>query len=166
MKKSTGKEDKSASRQHIIEEFGDRLKRLRVELKINQKEMADTLEVSPSYISEIESGKTGPGFEFMYKLGHAYNISPLYLLHGREPKLLDGLSMGDTSTENTLYSYAEFLKQDWVKEIIYHLERSELVRWVIQEKLKSYLFQNKELLKEEQEEHEAKKRKKQEKEKK
>ena len=66
-----------------LAEVGKRVKTARKALKVPQKEMADALGVSPSHLSEIESGKANPSTDFHLKLSDSYNVSVEYIYHGR-----------------------------------------------------------------------------------
>ncbi len=66
-----------------LSKIGQRVKTARKALRVPQKEMADKLGVSPSHLSEIESGKANPSTEFHLKLSDLYNISVEYIYHGR-----------------------------------------------------------------------------------
>ncbi|MDQ1353023.1 MAG: Helix-turn-helix protein, partial [Acidobacteriota bacterium] len=50
-----------------IFDFGNRLKIARGQLHLSQRDFAAQLDIAGSYLSEIEAGKTRPGFEFFYK---------------------------------------------------------------------------------------------------
>lgn len=63
-------------------DIGSRLKEIRKHLKIQQKEMAKTLEIQASYLCDIEAGKGNPGPDFFIKLSTQYNINLHYLLMG------------------------------------------------------------------------------------
>ncbi len=62
---------------------GTRIKQARTSLHVQQKDAAAALGVSPSHISEVESGKSNPSAFFVYKLSLVYNISVEYIFHGR-----------------------------------------------------------------------------------
>lgn len=65
-----------------LKEIGARIKNIRIELRINQKEMAENLNIANTYLSEIESGKRNPGYIFFYKLYKTFNINLNYLFTG------------------------------------------------------------------------------------
>ena len=55
--------------------FGEAVRRIRRERGITQKEMAKALNVSPAYLSALESGKRGkPGFDFLQRVAGYLNI--------------------------------------------------------------------------------------------
>jgi transcriptional regulator with XRE-family HTH domain len=75
-------------RKVVAPELGSRIKQARKTLRIQQKEFASSLGISASYLSEVESGKIKPGFEFFVKITGQFNVNPMYLLHGEEPVII------------------------------------------------------------------------------
>ena len=74
---------------NITKHFANRLKSVRHSLGLTQKAFCEKINVaSKSYYSEIEGGKTRPGFDFIYKLGFYLKLNPYYLLYGEEPMFL------------------------------------------------------------------------------
>lgn len=71
-------------------ECGERLKEVRAHMKISQKNFAADLGVAASYLSEIESGKTRPGYNFLIKLADVFNVSPNWILLGMGNMFLSG----------------------------------------------------------------------------
>ena len=59
---------------------GQRIKELRLELKLNQSEFGNSLSVSQDTISLWEKGKSLPNTEFVILICKKYNISANYLL--------------------------------------------------------------------------------------
>ena len=70
------------SKQINYADIGSRLKEIRKRLKVQQKVMAQTLEIQASYLCDIEAGKGNPGPDFFIKLSSQYNINLHYLLMG------------------------------------------------------------------------------------
>lgn len=60
--------------------FKTRLKQLRNERKINQRELAKYLKVAPSTISMYENGQREPNFEVLEALADFFNVDMNYLL--------------------------------------------------------------------------------------
>lgn len=60
--------------------FKTRLKQLRNERKINQRELAKYLKVAPSTISMYENGQREPNFEVLEVLADFFNVDMNYLL--------------------------------------------------------------------------------------
>ncbi len=76
------KKDSLKTDKENLEAMGDRLIDVRRKLRISQKEFAASLEMSPSYLSTIESGNGNPGVGFFFKLSMTYNVSLDYLFLG------------------------------------------------------------------------------------
>jgi transcriptional regulator with XRE-family HTH domain len=51
-------------------------------LRINQKEFAASLDMSPSYLSTIEGGNGNPGVGFFFRLAVTYNVNLNYIFFG------------------------------------------------------------------------------------
>jgi len=60
-------------------EIGMRLKDIRIQLRVSQRDMAETLKIAPSYLCEIESGRANPGPEFFVRLIKHYNVNLNYV---------------------------------------------------------------------------------------
>lgn len=60
--------------------FANRLKTLRLTNKLQQKELAKKIGISPVMISQYESGKKEPSRETLYKIAEIFNVTVDYLL--------------------------------------------------------------------------------------
>lgn len=60
--------------------FGDRLRELRIEKKLSQKELGDLLSLSPNAIYNWEVGRSQPSVEAITKLAEYFNVTTDYLL--------------------------------------------------------------------------------------
>lgn len=60
--------------------IGDRIKELRIELKMTQEELANNLAMSRQAISHWENGVNEPGIEDLIKLTNILNASSDYIL--------------------------------------------------------------------------------------
>ncbi|WP_113675492.1 helix-turn-helix domain-containing protein [Vallitalea guaymasensis] len=65
--------------------FGERLKTLRIETEIGQKELGEMIGKSRSTIANYENGSREPSFEILVKICSIFDVSADYLL-GREAK--------------------------------------------------------------------------------
>ncbi len=61
-------------------EFANRLKQIRVERKITQKELANYLNVSQNAVFNWENGKRQPTMTTISKIAEYFNVSPPYLM--------------------------------------------------------------------------------------
>ena len=73
----------------MINQLGERLQKLRTDRKLSQLKVAELINVSPSIISNYESGERSPSIENLIKLASFYKCSTDYLL---------GLEKSDTSS--------------------------------------------------------------------
>ena len=64
----------------MINGLSEKLKTLRKQYKLSQKEVAKALDVSPSIISGYETGERAPSLENLVSLSYLYRCSTDYLL--------------------------------------------------------------------------------------
>lgn len=64
----------------MIHGLGDKLKKLRMQFNMSQKEVAVAINTSPSIISNYESGERTPSVENLMALARLYHCSTDYLL--------------------------------------------------------------------------------------
>ena len=67
----------------MTDTMGNRLKALRVEHEISQRELAEAMEVSNSTISRIEKGAM-PDVETLIKYAEHFGVSTDWILFGKE----------------------------------------------------------------------------------
>ena len=87
--------------------ISDKLKELRTERNITQKEIADFLECSPNVYSRYEIGARNPSYEILIKIADFYNVSTDYLLEHnvieRSLKVIKGFSLALTNSNVSKY---------------------------------------------------------------
>ncbi len=81
--------------------FGEKLKKLRMDKDLLQKELAEELKTDRSTITAWEIGKAYPTVEMLISIADYFNVSIDYLL-GRE---------AENKTENKHFNCKENLKQ-------------------------------------------------------
>ena len=125
-------------------EFGQRLKEVRKKLNnMTQKDFGAKIEMSGSYLSEIESGVIKPGFDFFYRIIREFKISPVYLLHGEPPVFIDEKK----PEEECRNKYEEIDKK--MKELLFYMEHSDPVRYAVLEFFSRYYLQHRDIIKDE-----------------
>jgi transcriptional regulator with XRE-family HTH domain len=156
------KEDKRSKRliddlsmQEVLDEVGERVKSIRKSMDLTLRSLGDNIGMAASYISEIEKGKTKPGFEFIYKLSRLYKVNPLYLLYGEEPVYLEEEGAGQAEKPSYNFSEGEIARK--VEELLWYMERSEMVRFAIFEAFARYKRTNAKMIEEEVKESDEKK---------
>jgi transcriptional regulator with XRE-family HTH domain len=98
-------------KKHLID-LGKRLKKARMSLGLQQKEMAEGIGVKPPYISSLETGKrSNPSIALLFYLSRHYHISLDYLLHGTGEMFLPSEASDE---EMDRYHYPDFNSIDFV----------------------------------------------------
>ena len=64
--------------------FGPVLRRFRQEKNLSQEELAARLDISPSYISRMESDLKKPSLDIIFRLAKALDVKPHELVKGME----------------------------------------------------------------------------------
>lgn len=96
-------------------DFGSRLKKHRLLMKIRQKELANELNISTSSIGMYERNERQPSFEILERMSIFFGVSIDYLLTGKEffqNEKVVCIKTDDLTDENLkkLKEYIEFLK--------------------------------------------------------
>ena len=60
--------------------FSETLRKLRKSRKLNQAQLAKKLYISPSAVSQYETGRTTPSRETLNRIAAYFNVSPEYLM--------------------------------------------------------------------------------------
>lgn len=60
--------------------FPETLRKLRKSRKLNQAQLAKKLYISPSAVSQYETGRTTPSRETLSRIAAYFNVSPEYLM--------------------------------------------------------------------------------------
>jgi transcriptional regulator with XRE-family HTH domain len=126
----------------ILEAIGERIIEIRKRLKINQKEFAASIDMSPSYLSSIESGKGNPTVGFFFRLSNTHNVSLDYLFHGT----------------GSMFRHQRIKKPDGNKEFPDSIETIDDIHWLMEHSPMSkniiigycskFLYENEEVIKE------------------
>ena len=66
------------------------IKRLRLEKRLNQEQLAEQLHVTRQAVSNWENGKTQPDIETLMQIAEFFGVSVEYLIYGKEPKNSSG----------------------------------------------------------------------------
>lgn len=103
-----------ALKKERYEEQGIRIRRLREERKMSQKELANKVSISSSYLSEIEHGRKSPDLQIIALLAKNLGTTTLYLTSGSVPspideKILELLSLLPESDKAKLFACIEAL---------------------------------------------------------
>ena len=118
-------------RKEISRAVGHRVRNIRRQLCLNQKEFAAGIGMANTYLSEIEAGKNGPGLNFLFQLTKHYNINPLYLLHGQEPLFFDEQEPKRPSPKTAAQENAFGENTRQIREMLEYFQRSPMVKFTM-----------------------------------
>lgn len=79
--------------------MGDKLRSLRIEKKLTQKQVADRIGLAISAVSSYESGSRYPSYEALIKLANIFHVSTDYLLGMTDRRNVDVTGLGDDEIE-------------------------------------------------------------------
>lgn len=132
-----------------LKEFGHRIKSVRKELKLNQKEFAAELGLSPSFISDIESGRSKACLDFFYILATKFDVNLYYLILG------EGEIIGSKGLRPSLGNKKFGTSIETKNELLWYIEHSPMLLHTLLGFTTKFIFENKDILKFESEEYES-----------
>ncbi|WP_432401411.1 helix-turn-helix domain-containing protein [Wukongibacter sp. M2B1] len=92
-----------------LKTFGNRLRELRKEKRLNQTEIGGILNIVPSNISHYEAGKARPSLQTIYILANYFDVSIDYLVGRTDRK--DLFTIQDQDIQEVGEQYLEFHKE-------------------------------------------------------
>lgn len=126
--------------QDYLTDYSKRLREVRRTLDISQKDFAAELSISSSFLSEIESGKTKPGYNFLTKLASEFNVNPAWLLLGKGPMFLKD-DETDAIADDAFGDHTES-----IKELLWYFVHSPLVKLSVMAFATKFLLDNEEII--------------------
>ncbi len=127
-------------------ELGKRVKMIRREMHISQKDFAAKINISGSFLSEIEAGKSKPGYDFLYNVSRVCNVSLPYVLHG-----VGGMFTDIDYKPDMISKEPEDERITSMDEILWYAERSTLFRHTVLSHAAKFVYDNQETMKKEME---------------
>ena len=82
-----------------VGEYGRKLKSLRIEKKLTQKQVADRIGLAISAVSSYESGTRYPSYDVLVKLARIFHVSTDYLLGMTDKRNIDVTGLNDNEIE-------------------------------------------------------------------
>lgn len=79
--------------------MGEKIKSLRIEKKLTQKQLADRIGLATSAISSYESGTRYPSYDVLLKLARIFHVSTDYLLGLTETRNVDVTGLSNAEIE-------------------------------------------------------------------
>jgi len=92
-------------------DIGKRAALFRKNLGLTQHDVAEKAQVNRAYITHIETGKTNPSFDFLYKMQNTFNMSIDWLLTGNgQMTIIDEKHLFNQITEKHIELINQLLK--------------------------------------------------------
>ncbi len=79
--------------------MGEKLKSLRIEKKLTQKQVAERIGLAISAVSSYEAGTRYPSYDVLVKLARIYHVSTDYLLGITDTRNIDVTGLDDKEIE-------------------------------------------------------------------
>lgn len=79
--------------------MGEKLRSLRIENNLTQKQVADRIGLAISAVSSYEAGTRYPSYESLIKLSRMFHVSTDYLLGLTEKRNIDVTGLNDAEIE-------------------------------------------------------------------
>ncbi len=109
---------KEIGREEIrLDNFGNRLRKLRESEGLTQKQVAADIQCSCKVLSNYELGKREPDFDTLVKLSDYFNVTTDYLLgRTKEPHQYNDMTLNETTKE--ILSLMKSLPHDYHTDIL------------------------------------------------
>ena len=79
--------------------MGEKLRNLRIEKRLTQKQVAERIGLAISAVSSYESGSRYPSYEVLVRLAHIFHVSADYLLGMTETRNIDVTGLTDEEVD-------------------------------------------------------------------
>ena len=137
----TGKKQSLKIGKDILMEIGSRIIDIRKKLRINQKEFAASLDMSPGYLSTIESGNGNPCVGFFFRLSMTYNVNLNYMFHGTGDMFIN-------HEKKKPFEKIEFIDEiETIEDMRWLMDHSTLFRSTIIGFSNKFLYENEKIIK-------------------
>lgn len=113
---------------------GARIRETRKSLKLTQQAFAEKLAMSNASLSELETGKFKPGYDFLVKVYKTFNVNLYYLLFGEGEMFIDPVSSFYTGEANFAANV------DDVREFLHYFKKSSLMQYFILSEFKTRMM--------------------------
>ncbi len=128
--------------------FGNRIKEIRQTLKLNQKDFANTIGISNSFLSEVEAGRTKVGQDFLLNIVNIFSVNPLYILSGIGKMFMEHEKEEGNETKKNFDIEEIYTGPDsiLVNKMLRDIRKSTLLRFAVLEHYQRYSFQYKDII--------------------
>ncbi len=122
-------------------DIGGRIKDVRAALDLKQKQFAVALGLSPSFLSEVEAGRSKPGYDFLHNALVRFSIDPVYILTGAGKMFIE---RNPILSAILLERFGE-LGPD-IAEMLVFMEKSSIVRFGVLMDFRTLMIKKKNLI--------------------
>jgi transcriptional regulator with XRE-family HTH domain len=126
---------------YSLKQFGERLRKIRKALKLSQGEFGAALNLSGSFISDIEKGRSKAGLDLFFYISSVYKVNLYYLVLGTGEMFgTDGVvpSLGTKEVGQSIENGAELL---------WYIENSPYFRFSVLGFATKFLYDNEAFIK-------------------
>lgn len=128
-------------RKYDLKEFGLRVKTVRKTLKLSQQEFGEKLNISGSFISDIEAGKSKAGYDLFFNLSVVFNVNLYYLVLG------EGEMFGSSGILPDLGSKLICEQIETGAELLWYVGNSPMFKHTIMGFASKFLYENEKSIK-------------------
>lgn len=107
-------------------EIGKRLRKQRDSLHLTREQVAEMMDITPKFISDIERGEKSMALGTLYKFMQIYNMSADYILTGDEESNGEKLANARQIKENILGSMSNMTEHqlNCMEQVVYYFAKS------------------------------------------
>ncbi|MDQ1351403.1 MAG: hypothetical protein QG657_1705 [Acidobacteriota bacterium] len=120
-----------------LNNLGQRVRKIRKTMSFTQREFAKKLNISGSFLSEIEAGKVKPGYDFIVNIAKEFRVNLYFLLFGKGNELLDPFDDSVGNSEDPKGHIENF------KHILWYAERSPMLMHTLFGFAARFIYENK-----------------------
>lgn len=124
--------------------IGPNIRNIRKQLHMKQKELANNLNISSGYLSEIEAGKKSPGLEVVDSLLQKYNVNPAYLLTGMGDYFLN--MKENKNEEQQTFTKKGDIYNAAIDEMLWYFKNIPFVGFAVLGFFKNFLHEKKDII--------------------
>ena len=141
-------------KKELVKALGERVRGIRLNLGLTQGEFAHRMKMSNTHLSDIETGYSGPGFYFFYRITKYHKVNPLYLLFGKQPIFLEEEEKKQEEEKQETGKRAPLETLDFgentprIREMLSYFQRSPMVKFAVLSFFTKYIVENTALIQE------------------
>jgi transcriptional regulator with XRE-family HTH domain len=117
--------------------FEQRVREIRKALGLSQKDFAGPLEISGTFLSEIENGKYKPGYDFFYNILTKFNVNLHYLLAGTGEMFNPVIKPAEPGLKRPSVPVTKG------EDLLWYIERSPMFMYLVLGYASKVLYENK-----------------------